>query len=387
MSKDAKAVKVTTTPVGEEFYQEKRNEKKRILEKAIQENRSLTESEEKRINQIDNVWLNNSNQKQEIRKDDKEMTNKEFKRLLNSGQNLNEVEVRADYDNAHHVMGTMTTGQDLSHQRIETLQQTIVRKMGEEAVLVGAIPFVEQRGKLKIPVSSNKGTVAKVSEGERFPEKAYNLSYVQADLVKAGCMAIITNEVIEDSELAIMQFVSDEVSRDFGRSLEADFLNGAITGKVEGVAVCPNAHVVEVSAVDVKSLKDAYFALPKAVRNANDLLFITDSNGVKVLDQLEDKNGRALLHPEANAQMGGKYFDKLYNANVVEVEATALSQDVFGVFVSPKLAVHAGMARDMQLQLDNSKRSEYDERVLLASMRYCMVVKDPDAIAVVKVQG
>lgn len=314
-------------------------------------------------------------------KEEQTMENKEFRQALKTGENLADIEVRS-----HHVLGTVGEGSDLSAQRKETLQQQILRKMGEEARLVSFIPFKEQNGKLRIPISSNKGKVAKVSEGEKFAEKNYQLSYKNADTVKYAQMSILTNELLEDSDLAIQQFVTEETARDYARSLEEDFLTGNIAGKVEGVAVCTDAKKVTLAgqALTVAELKKAYFSLPVDVRNANDLIFITDTAGILELDALEDGNGRALLHPTSDAQMNGKYFDKLYNATVVEVEATALPSGVKGVFVSPSLAVHAGLARQMNINVDHSKRSEYDETVVLSSLRAGFIVKDADAIAILK---
>ena len=307
--------------------------------------------------------------------------NKEFRQALKTGENLAEMEVRS-----HHIMGTVSGGSDFAAQRKETLQQQILRKMGDEARIISFIPFKEQNGKVRIPISSNKGTVAKVSEGERFAEKNYQLSYKNADTVKYSQISTLTNELLEDSDLAIQQFVVEETARDYARTLEEDFLKGNIPGKVEGVAVCPEAKTVTLAGdeITVKDLKKAYFSLPVDVRNANDLIFITSTDGVLALDCLEDANGRALLQPAADPQMNGKYFTKLYNSTVLEVEATALPVGTVGVFVSPSLAVHAGLARTMNINVDHSKRSEYDETVVLSSMRCGFIVKDPDAIAILK---
>ena len=307
--------------------------------------------------------------------------NKEFRQALKTGENLAEMEVRS-----HHIMGTVSGGSDFAAQRKETLQQQILRKMGDEARIISFIPFKEQNGKVRIPISSNKGTVAKVSEGERFAEKNYQLSYKNADTVKYSQISTLTNELLEDSDLAIQQFVVEETARDYARTLEEDFLKGNIPGKVEGVAVCPEAKTVTLAGdeITVKDLKKAYFSLPVDVRNANDLIFITSTDGVLALDCLEDANGRALLQPAADPQMNGKYFTKLYNSTVIEVEATALPEGVKGVFLSPSLAVHAGLARTMNINVDHSKRSEYDETVVLSSMRCGFIVKDPDAIAILK---
>ena len=351
------------------------------------ETRSLEEEVEKIRDEIvafedeirmNTITITDEQNKQGVKKME---NNKEFRQALKSGENLAEMEVRS-----HHVMGTVSGGSDFSAQRKETLQQNILRKMGEDARLVGFIPFKEQNGKVRIPISSNKGKVAKVSEGERFAEKNYQLSYKIADTVKYSQISTLTNELLEDSDLAIQQFVVEETARDYARTLEEDFLKGNIPGKVEGVAVCPQAKQVVLAGdeITVKDLKKAYFSLPVDVRNANDLIYITDTNGILALDCLTDANGRALLQPYADPQMSGKYFDKLYNAKVVEVEATALPEGAKGVFLSPSLAVHAGLARTMNINVDHSKRSEYDETVVLSSMRCGFIVKDADAIAILK---
>lgn len=351
------------------------------------ETRSLEEQVEKIRDEIvafeDEIRANTITITDEVinKGDEVKMENKEFRQALKTGENLAEMEVRS-----HHVMGTVSGGSDFAAQRKETLQQNILRKMGEDARLVGFIPFKEQNGKVRIPISSNKGKVAKVSEGERFADKNYQLSYKTADTVKYAQISTLTNELLEDSDLAIQQFVVEETARDYARTLEEDFLKGAIEGKVEGVAVCPQAKTVTLAGdtITVTDLKKAYFSLPVDVRNANDLIFVTDTNGILALDCLESADGRALLQPAADPQMSGKYFDKLYNAKVIEVEATALPEGVKGVFLSPSLAVHAGLARTMNINVDHSKRSEYDETVVLSSLRCGFIVKDADAIAILK---
>lgn len=354
----------------------------------VEETRSLEEEVEKIRDEIvafeDEIRMNTITITDEVnnKKGVEQMeNNKEFRQALKTGENLAEMEVRS-----HHVMGTVSGGSDFSAQRKETLQQNILRKMGEDARLVGFIPFKEQNGKVRIPISSNKGKVAKVSEGEKFSEKNYQLSYKVADTVKYAQMSVLTNELLEDSDLAIQTFVTEETARDFARTLEEDFLKGNISGKVEGVAVCESAKQVTLAGdeITVTDLKKAYFSLPVDVRNANDLIYITDTNGILALDCLVDANGRALLQPYADPQMSGKYFDKLYNAKVVEVEATALPEGIKGVFLSPSLAVHAGLARTMNINVDHSKRSEYDETVVLSSLRCGFIVKDADAIAILK---
>lgn len=347
--------------------------KKRILQSCVNEERSMTTREKAEIASIDSELEAIKN-----RKEDKEMTNQEFRSLLKSGKELSDVEVRA-----HHVMQVLEGGADYSAQRVETLQQHILKKMGEQQVLLQFVPFTEQKGKVKIPVSSNVKKAVKVSEGEEFPKSHYDLTYVNVDLVKYAQQAILTNELLEDSALAVQQHVVNEIGADFARALAQDFLTGDIEGKCEGVAVSSKARVHQAAALDVDEVKKAFFKLPVEVRNANDLIVIMSTDTLVALDSLKDGNGRSLLNPANDAQAQG-YFNKLFNAKVVEVEQEQLPSGVHMVFVSPSKAVHAGMARQFNIHADTNKRSEFDETVILASVRCSFVVKDGDAIVVVK---
>ena len=349
--------------------------KKAILTKALSEERSLTARENQEVNSIDKEL-----EKMENRKEEKEMDNKEFRSLLKSGKELSDMEYRAD---SHHVMNVIEGGADYSAQRVETLQQAILKKMGEQQVLVQYMPFVEQKGKVKIPCSSNVKKAVKVSEGEEFPKAYYDLTYLNVDLVKYAQQAILTNELLEDSQLAVQQHVVNEIANDFGRALAQDFLTGDVEGKCEGIAVSSKARVHQCSALNVDEVKKAYFKLPSEVRNAKDLIVIMSTDTMVALDSLKDNNQRSLLNPAQDAQ-AQRYFNSLYNAKVVEVEQEQLPEGVHMVFVSPSRACHCGMARQFNINADPHKRSEFDELVILASVRCSMVVRDGDAIVVVR---
>ena len=102
------------------------------------ETRSLEEEVEKIRDEIvafeDEIRMNTITITDEVintKGDEVKMENKEFRQALKTGENLAEMEVRS-----HHVMGTVGEGSDFAAVRKETLQQQILRKMGEEARLV-----------------------------------------------------------------------------------------------------------------------------------------------------------------------------------------------------------------------------------------------------------
>ena len=198
--------------------------------------------------------------------------NQEFVKELKEGKDLGEMELRTvSGEGVHHAMGTIDSGADWSGTRLETLSQTIVRKMGEQAVLVNYMPFQQQNGKLKIACSSNTHSVAMVSEGEQFGLKDYKLTYKTADLVKFGQQSIITNELLEDSQLAVQNHIVQETSADYARALSDLFLNGNVEGKFEGILNARDAKITTLpkkGAFTANSLKEAYFSLPVEVREA-----------------------------------------------------------------------------------------------------------------------
>ena len=329
------------------------------------------------------VEVGKKEEKMEVRQ-----MNQEFVKELKEGKDLGEMELRTvSGEGVHHAMGTIDGGADWSGTRLETLSQTIVRKMGEQAVLVNYMPFQQQNGKLKIACSSNTHSVAMVSEGEQFGLKDYKLTYKTADLVKFGQQSIITNELLEDSQLAVQNHIVQETSADYARALSDLFLNGNVEGKFEGILNAKDAKITtlpQAGAFTANSLKEAYFSLPVEVREAQDLLFIAPTATIKALDMLEDSNGRALLHDGQDAQMNGRYFQMLYNAKVVECQVESMPEGIHGVFVSPSKAVHCGLGRQLNIKADTSKRAEYDEVVIISSLRACQIVKDGNAIAILK---
>ena len=82
--------------------------------------------------------------------------------------------------------------------------------------------------------------------------------------------------------------------------------------------------------------------------------------------------------------MNGRYFQMLYNAKVVECQVESMPEGIHGVFVSPSKAVHCGLGRQLNIKADTSKRAEYDEVVIISSLRACQIVKDGNAIAILK---
>ena len=382
MSKDAKSVKVETIPVGEEFYQEKRNEKKRILEKAIQENRSLTESEEKRINQIDNVWLNNSNQKQEIRKEDKQMVN-EFKNAKN-GEELGQVEIRANH---HMNYNPAFNGQGSSFEEAKkvTMQQEVLDLLHKNAVVLEHVSFQVVNGERKLPVAvNNNEKTAIVLENEAFTEKDYGVQFKSLECQKLGQMSIVSAETLTDSEVNVPALIADQTSKDYARKIEELVLVGNVANKAEGVLVAEGANVVEVAGVDYEALVDAFYSLPKHARNK--AVYLTDNAGLRALRKMKDGNQRPLLQQSVDS-IGQRGQDYLLGCPVVEVEATNLPDGVAGAFVDFDDAVFAGMGRQFSMVRDDSMRRNYDQICYVSSLRVGCIIKDEKCISIIKVQG
>ena len=85
------------TMSNDEFYRNIKEEKRKLLSDAIKNNESLTETQEKRLNQI-NMWLENQTEIRNQKGNENNMNkNKEFLRQLKEEKevNMSEIEVRA----------------------------------------------------------------------------------------------------------------------------------------------------------------------------------------------------------------------------------------------------------------------------------------------------
>ena len=310
------------------------------------------------------------------------MEKKEFRDKVLAGENIADVEVRA-----MHMGYGSTEGTNVGQTQQVTVQREILRKLGDDAVIVGMMPFEEMAGKRKIAISDqNKGKVALVSEGEVFGQKDYDLTLKEIELVKMGQMSVISNESLQDSEFDLQGFIINETARDYARKVEELMLVGQVVGKAEGMLMAEQSPVTTTAGAGVIALKDltnAYYNLAPELRQHADLVFVCDNATNKAIHLLEDGNGKPLIQSSTDP-LTGRPVEYIFGARIVEVRATNMPDGVMGAFAVPTVAMKAFVGRNFNVNVDQSKRSEYDQTVLVSSMRFACAVVDPSAVSLIK---
>lgn len=348
-------------------------EKREILQRAIDNNVSLTKQENRRLQEIDKI-LNS-----EKMEDKKMVENRDLKNAKN-GEDLSQLEIRE-----HHMgYNPASNGANYNEAKIVTIQQKVYDLLHKNAVVLNHVQMQQVQGERKLPIAVNNNEKCAIClENEAFTEKDYGVRFKSMECQKLGQMSVVSAEAMVDSEVSVAHLIADQTAKDYARKLEELLLVGNAENKAEGVLVCADANVVECAGVDYNTLVDAFYSLPKFARSK--AVYMTDNAGVKALRKMKDANQRPLLQNGMDS-IGQRGQDLLFNCPVVEVEATAMPEGVAGAFVDFDDAVFAGMSRQFSMVRDDSMRRNYDQVCFVSSLRFGCVVVDPKCIAVIKQQ-
>lgn len=348
-------------------------EKREILQRAIDNNVSLTKQENRRLQEIDKI-LNS-----EKMEDKKMVENRDLKNAKN-GEDLSQLEIRE-----HHMgYNPASNGANYNEAKIVTIQQKVYDLLHKNAVVLNHVQMQQVQGERKLPIAvNNNEKCAIVLENEAFSEKDYGVRFKSMECQKLGQMSVVSAEAMVDSEVSVAHLIADQTAKDYARKLEELLLVGNAENKAEGVLVAEGANVVEVAGVNYEALVDAFYSLPKHARSK--AVYVTDNAGLKALRKMKDANQRPLLQNGMDS-IGQRGQDLLFNCPVVEVEATAMPEGVAGAFVDFDDAVFAGMSRQFSMVRDDSMRRNYDQICFVSSLRFGCVVVDPKCIAIIKQQ-
>lgn len=363
-----------TNYVYEENIEDLKLEKRQMLQRAVDNNVSLTKSENKRLQEIDKI-LNENGGKNRMKNENRDLRN------AKNGEELGQIEVR----DVHHMgYNPASQGSNFNEAKHVSMQNAVLDLMHKNAVILGHVNMQQVQGERKLPVAVNDNLkTAIVLENESFTEKDYGVVFKSLECQKLGQMSVVSTETLQDSDVNVAQLIADQTAKDYARKVEELLLVGAEKNKAEGCLVCADANVVEVAAVDYNAFVDALYSLSKNARAK--AVYVTDNEGLKALRKMKDGNQRPLLQQSVDS-IGQRGQDFLLGCPVVEVEATNLPEGVAGAFVDFDDAMFVGVGRNFNMVRDDSMKRQYDQVCFVSNMRFGCIIKDPKCIAIIKQQ-
>ena len=349
-----------------------REEKRQMLQDCVNHERSLTESENRRLAEINKILENNNQMK-----GNQKMENRDFEKFLqNDYQKTFECEVRE--------VSTMADNNDV---KVQNVANYVVKQLVERADLYGRCQaFSPANGVLSIPREDEANTsddFSFVGENATLRVDKVHFNVVKAEAKRLGVAVQVTEQLILSSGIDMQSYVLELLTRKLAKALNKQMVVGNHeNGSFEGLA---NAKAVEVkaSALDADAMLDMVHAMHPD--HLDEAVFVMNRKSYNAVSKLKDASGQYVLKLERSvAPEAPRYqafgFPILINDCVADDEV---------YFVNFREAYASLMPRNIRVKkIDSDSTNALNATVLLMIDAYFdAVVKNEGAIVRYKQQA
>lgn len=370
--------------------------KKALLNNAITEVRSLEDSENEELRQLNDRI---EDLKSQIEKAEAELRSNSVEEIIeNKGEikmDKKELELRA-IENfikngvvEEEVRATNTSAGNTAIQPTY-IDNEIVRRLEEVApVFAKARMFPSTAGELKIPRedAQNLWEMGFVGEDADVPEKAFSFDTITLKQVRVGACVKVTQQLLNDAEIDIVSYVVDMLARRLGATLDRHAIVGTGTDDLQGLATLTKAtHKVEevsATALNADVLLDAVHAMHPALLSGAE--FYMNRKTYNALSKLKDGDGYYILKLEKSVAVEEPH----YTVFGFRVNVTNDVPDNKVLFVNVAQACATMVKKGAQLvRISNDTQNALRGTHTFVIDAYVdFKLRDPQAVVVVKIQG
>lgn len=198
----------------------------------------------------------------------------------------------------------------------ENVEGSIIEKMEETApVFAKARKFPSVNGSLKIAKENTTSMAGFVGEGTDVAEQAIDLGEIKLEQKRVGAAMSLSNQLINDSAVDIVNYSVNLLSRRVGKAIEKSILKGDGIEEFKGIAGDTSIEKVTVAkadAITIDVLMDLYTKIhPEFLGNS---AFIMSRQFFNSVAKLKDNNGHYYLQ---NGVINGKPTYTLFEAEVM----------------------------------------------------------------------
>ena len=370
--------------------------KKALLNNAITEVRSLEDSENEELRQLNDRI---EDLKSQIEKAETELRSNSVEKIIeNKGEikmDKKELELRA-IENfikngvvEEEIRATNTSAGNTAIQPTY-IDNEIVRRLEEVApVFAKARMFPSTAGELKIPRedAQNLWEMGFVGEDADVPEKAFKFDTITLKQVRVGACVKVTQQLLNDAEIDIVSYVVDMLARRLGATLDRHAIVGTGTDDLQGLATLTKAtHKVEevsATALNADVLLDAVHAMHPALLSGAE--FYMNRKTYNALSKLKDGDGYYILKLEKSVAVEEPH----YTVFGFRVNVTNDVPDNKVLFVNVAQACATMVKKGAQLvRISNDTQNALRGTHTFVIDAYVdFKLRDPQAVVVVKIQG
>ena len=393
-----------------ESLNEAKEAKKAILNGAITEFRSLEDTENEELRQLDEKIVE---LQKEIEKAEEEVRSTSVEKTIeNKGEikmEKTQIELREQFMNA-----LATPNADVSKLEMRagdgyteglgdspynatnkgqmnvplTIEGAIRNAIDFNSDVLGLANVIRTNGTHRIVLDASPASEARlVKEGASISSIDSEFVKVELGAYKYGEIVKFTREVVEDVNFNIVAHAGQRLGMAFAKAFEKAIITGTGTTEPEGLlSATPDNNNMQKASQQVTAKKGAisandvvasYYNLPHECRQ--NAVFVCHPDTVKALAMLQDANGRQLLtdglEPGVRTLMGCRVVECAYMPKLGTASAK------IGMFVDVKRALTVGVRSDVQVRQLHELYAVTDMVALVATARMDAKIVQAGAIS------
>ena len=393
-----------------ESLNEAKEAKKAILNGAITEFRSLEDTENEELRQLDEKIVE---LQKEIEKAEEEVRSTSVEKTIeNKGEikmEKTQIELREQFMNA-----LATPNADVSKLEMRagdgyteglgdspynatnkgqmnvplTIEGAIRNAIDFNSDVLGLANVIRTNGTHRIVLDASPASEARlVKEGASISSIDSEFVKVELGAYKYGEIVKFTREVVEDVNFNIVAHAGQRLGMAFAKAFEKAIITGTGNGQPQGLlSATPDNNDMQKASQQVTAKKGAisandvvasYYNLPHECRQ--NAVFVCHPDTVKALAMLQDANGRQLLtdglEPGVRTLMGCRVIECAYMPKLGTASVKV------GMFVDVKRALTVGVRSDVQVRQLHELYAVTDMVALVATARMDAKIVQPGAIS------
>lgn len=192
----------------------------------------------------------------------------------------------------------------------KSIAKKIVARVYDISPVVEKATKYVTKGTLEIPVyGANSGTditVAYATEFTDLESKIGKFTSVELQGFLAGALTKLSNSLINNTDLDLVNFVVERIAYEVGRFMEGELLNGTDT-KIAGITTLEAGQVIETAVAGVID-GDDLISLKNKVKQAfrKKAMWVMSTETKSSIEKLKDENGRYLFTEDLTGEFDGK---------------------------------------------------------------------------------
>lgn len=192
----------------------------------------------------------------------------------------------------------------------KTIAKKIVAKIYDISPVVERATKYVTKGTLEIPVyGANSGTditVAYATEFTDLESKVGKFTSIELQGYLAGALVKLSNSLINNTDLDLVNFVIDRMAYEVGRFMEHELLIGTDT-KIAGITTLEAGQMITSAGTGVVD-GDDLITLKNKVKQAfrKNAMFVMSTETKTAVEKLKDDNGRYLFSEDLTGEFDGK---------------------------------------------------------------------------------